>query len=285
MTSAASEACCWAILKRHAKDEIALLRLNQLCRDNDRVSSLVSVYNATPDRMLVLDLSRQRMTLETLNHLLRLANSRSLRKYITALSWGNNDPQQPVLPKRLLSSSFTGATSTAGISFDVDNKSFLRFRDRAEEYQRQQSQSDHRQSSASNENGSDSFYPIPSLHLCLRAPANRGHEMFTADGSNILVHVHSEWERIRLLSDNFRRGKLRGVTGSMMKDVVGKVIIISTSVHSKVIIYYYCLKICPLTRFSHGCSCRQRRTVTSFALLLPGSFERRRWHPCTLCRS
>ena len=75
----------WAILKRHARDEINPLRLHELCRDNDRVSSLVTVHNSNPNRMLVADLSRQRMTLETLNHLLRLASARGIRKYITQL--------------------------------------------------------------------------------------------------------------------------------------------------------------------------------------------------------
>ena len=45
----------WAILKRHARDEMSPLRLQELCRDNDRVSSLVAVYNATPQRMLIVD--------------------------------------------------------------------------------------------------------------------------------------------------------------------------------------------------------------------------------------
>lgn len=92
----------WAILKRHARDEMSPLRLQELCRDNDRVSSLVAVYNATPQRMLIVDLSRQRMTLETLNHLLRLATARHIQKYITQLAWGQNDPDDPIVPLRVL---------------------------------------------------------------------------------------------------------------------------------------------------------------------------------------
>jgi hypothetical protein len=92
----------WAILKRHARDEMSPLRLQELCRDNDRVSSLVAVYNATPQRMLIVDLSRQRMTLETLNHLLRLATARHIQKYIAQLAWGQNDPDDPIVPLRVL---------------------------------------------------------------------------------------------------------------------------------------------------------------------------------------
>ena len=80
-----SAAQAWAILQRHAQDEVGPLRLQELCRDNDRVSSLVAVHNTTSetfsmtttdhpdqreDRMLLVDISRQRMTNNTLNHLL-----------------------------------------------------------------------------------------------------------------------------------------------------------------------------------------------------------------------
>ena len=88
----------WALLTRHAQEDIANLRLQELCRDNDRVSSLVSVHNGAPDRMLLVDLSRQRMTLDTLNHLLRLAVARGIKQYIRRLAWGQNDPDNPILP-------------------------------------------------------------------------------------------------------------------------------------------------------------------------------------------
>jgi len=95
----------WAILKRHARDEIEPLRLQELCKDNERVSSLVSVHNADASRMMVVDLSRQRMTLETLNHLLRLASARGIRSSIKRLAWGENDPGNPVVPNRIRKSS------------------------------------------------------------------------------------------------------------------------------------------------------------------------------------
>ena len=93
----------WSILSRHARDDITPLRLKDLCSDNDRTTSLVAVHslnsnarsrimescsnssmngsrndgnadlgiNSLPNRILIADVSRQRITLETLNYLLR----------------------------------------------------------------------------------------------------------------------------------------------------------------------------------------------------------------------
>jgi glucose-6-phosphate isomerase len=184
----------WAILKRHARDEIKPLRLQELCRDNDRVSSLVAVYNATPERMLLVDLSRQRMTLETLNHLLRLATARQIKKYITQLAWGQNDPDNPIVPLRLRQSPQSSKTTRFE---EADNGAEKRRP--AEER---------------------SLHLIPSLHLALRAPADQGLEMLTADGTNALTAIHGDWSRLQRISDSMRRGQLPGVTGSMIKDVV-----------------------------------------------------------------
>ena len=97
----------WAILKRHARDEVAPLRLRELCQDNDRVSSLVAVHNTedgdgdqSQQYTLIVDLSRQRMTDLTLNHLLSLAASKQLKTFITRIAWGQNNPRRPVQPQR-----------------------------------------------------------------------------------------------------------------------------------------------------------------------------------------
>jgi glucose-6-phosphate isomerase len=172
----------WAILKRHARDEIEPLRLQELCRDNDRVSSLVCVHSPTPNRMLVVDLSRQRMTLETLNHLLRLASARGVRKYIARLAWGENDPDNPTLPNR------------------------TRQRDRTKAVR-------HPKPSSGEEE-----IAISSFYLSLRVP--EGSKMLNADGSNALRKIHHEWDRIKQISDSIRRGQLPGVTGSMIRDVL-----------------------------------------------------------------
>ena len=207
----------WAILTRHARDEIAPLRLQELCRDNDRVSSLVAVYNTVSEanttmtdhpeskenRILIADLSRQRMTLETLNHLLKLTTARNLKKFITLLSWGRNNPSQPVLPSRARTKSTRGK--------HVDAKKTTRFEESDKGERRRRLAviptplpTDH----------------MPSMHLALRVPANKGYEMLLQDGSNALTQIHRDWNRIERFSDSIRRAQLRGVTGSMIRDVV-----------------------------------------------------------------
>jgi glucose-6-phosphate isomerase len=183
----------WAILKRHARDEISHLRLIELCQDNDRVSSLVTIYNASPqsrsNSMLMIDLSRQRMTIETVNHLLRLASSRGIAKFIRRLSWGPNNADNPILPSRL-----------RHINNRVVNNHI------------QQKQ---------NENENETNISIPSYHMALRVPSGRNLEMFVPpDGTNVLIDIHNNWDRIKRISESLRRGKLPGVTGGMIRDVV-----------------------------------------------------------------
>ena len=201
-TTSTSTTCtatqAWAILKRHARDEISHLRLIELCHDNDRVSSLVSVYNASPlsksNSMLMIDLSRQRMTIETLNHLLRLASSRGIAKFIRRLSWGPNDPDNPILPSRLRHNTNT-STNTKNNKVDKQQKQ--------------------------NENENNETNIIPSYHMSLRVPSGRNLEMLLpSDGTNVLIDIHNNWDRIKRISESIRRGKLPGVTGGMIKDVV-----------------------------------------------------------------
>lgn len=52
----------------------------------------------TRNRLLIADLSRQRMTLETLNHLLHLSTAVDVRGFIRTLAWGQNDRLKPLLP-------------------------------------------------------------------------------------------------------------------------------------------------------------------------------------------
>jgi glucose-6-phosphate isomerase len=146
--------------------------------------------------MIMVDLSRQRMTLETLNHLLRLATSRNVKKFITQLSWGPNNPDNPIIPKRL------------------------------QNHHQQQQQQPHaddgvgRSKRHDNNSQQGPVCNIRSYHLSLRVPSNQGLEMLDTDGSNVLVGIHNDWDRIKRLSDSLRLGKLSGVTGSMIKDVV-----------------------------------------------------------------
>ena len=45
--SSTSPTQAWAVLSRHARDDIATLRLKELCTDNDRVSALVAAHNGS----------------------------------------------------------------------------------------------------------------------------------------------------------------------------------------------------------------------------------------------
>jgi len=213
--STASQA--WAILKRHARDEIMKLRLIELCQDNDRVSSLVSVYNATPpsNSMLMIDLSRQRMTIETLNHLLRLASSRSIAEFIRQLSWGQNNPDDPILPIRFRSRNkdpqSSASASSSSYHGEYGNKKNKEFS------QRRQQQRNQQQKQNQKHQNEPSLY---SSHMSLRVPSGQNFEMLAPDGTNALVDIHNNWDRIRRISESLRRGKLPGVTGGMIKDVV-----------------------------------------------------------------
>ena len=156
----------WAILARHARDDMASLRLQELCSDNDRISSLVAVHNGQSDqqRVLILDLSRQRMTLDTVNHLLRLANARGIVRFLEQLAWGQNDAQNPVdLKRRGASGHRTAATIISDVTRPIG---------------------------------------CPTMHMALRAPMDRGYQMLTVDGKNALTEVHKLWDRLQVLSES-----------------------------------------------------------------------------------
>jgi glucose-6-phosphate isomerase len=214
--STTTPAQAWAILTRHARDEIAPLRLQELCRDNDRVSSLVAVYNTTApkseSRILIADLSRQRMTLETLTHLLKLASATHLRQFITQLAWGQNDPRRPIAPALPHNSTANlnkttrfqppaaggdsnDAVSPTGASFDTGLPS--------------------------SSEGTTQTTGVPSMHVALRVPAGKSYQIFLpSTGENALTAIHHEWYRIEQLADRIRSGQTRGVTGAMIRDIV-----------------------------------------------------------------
>lgn len=202
----------WAILSRHAHDEISPLRLQELMRDNERVSSLVTVYNSG-NHMLVVDLSRQKVTLETIRHLLSLAHARKLKKFIRQLAWGQNDPDlRPVLPTRLRhlrhSRSHSGSRHHQHHHYTTTTIKTTHFSNRP----------------TNNSEDLTKSYPtdqiMPTMFMSLRVPAKQGYEMLLADGSNALDVVHHEWGRIQRISEDIRKAQIRGVTGSMIKDVL-----------------------------------------------------------------
>ena len=104
------------------------------------------------------------MTLETLQHLLRLASARDLRQFIDLVAWGKY-----------------GAAKFKNIHTP------------------------------------DAAYP---MYMALRAPMDQDMIMIGSDGSNVLDQVHDEWMRIESVATNLRTGKVKGVTGEQIRDVV-----------------------------------------------------------------
>jgi glucose-6-phosphate isomerase len=241
MTATPSQA--WAILKRHARDEIATLRLQDLCNDNDRVSSLVAVHNSTLsaagdhshaacNSMLLVDLSRQRMTLETLNHLLRLSVTRGVRKYITRLAWGQNNPDAPLhqtntapIGERRHSSRRRGVPYQHYAKHNAVAKESYAVRETGNPNSTLQAQINDEQPTnitPQELHQRQPTYPsiMPSMHLALRAPKDQGLHMLTCDGVNALTAIHREWDRLERLSNSIRSGTWRGVSGQMIRNVV-----------------------------------------------------------------
>jgi glucose-6-phosphate isomerase len=218
----------WSILTRHARDEILPIHLQQLCSDKDRVSSLVSVHSSTyrdVKRMILLDISRQRMNLDTINHLLRLAASLDLRGYIRRFSWGHNNPENPITREQIQNTTMLMKGATVNSNW---NSRYIG-RVRTNSFQQQSATSSNNNN---NLHEPSSFWggavatPLNpdgshSMHMSLRAPRDDPTmAMFTADATNALEAIHEEWSRIELLTNTIRAGKLRGVSGQPLRDVV-----------------------------------------------------------------
>jgi len=224
----------WAILQRHARDEIAPLRLRELCRDNDRVSSLVAVYNSTTettqtqtdgsagssssssDHTIIVDLSRQHMTDATLNHLLNLAASQQLKPFITRIAWGQNNPRRPVQPSSAIRRNNKNANKKNKKQPKVNMPNHLK------EFQMAAALQPVTGAGAAADTDDDpSSSMMPSMHLALRVPPDKGYIMLAAaDGTNVLTGIHQEWHRIERFAESVRRGQLRGGSGQMLRDIV-----------------------------------------------------------------
>jgi len=201
----------WSILARHAREEVLPLPLQQLCSDKDRVSSLVSVHSSSynqVNRILLLDISRQRMTLETVNHLLRLGVSRNLRGYIRSFAWGQNNPDHPI-PKEQVKSKRHGIVGQGKAT-----SSSLRRRTST-------NNNGSRTGMVSSNSVAHTATGLQSMHMALRVPkGDNSMCMLTADGVNVLDDLHLELSRIERLATSARTGVLRGVTGHPIRDVV-----------------------------------------------------------------
>ena len=243
----------WSILMRHARDDMQSVRLSALVNDSERVSALVSVHNGSEtalkriemsseatghplsrySRILVADLSRQRMTLETLNYLLGLASAVDMKGFIKILSWGQNN--------FYASHKQSNADILSGNHFTFDDKStnlpMSPARSVASKQTRFAAESDN---FAQSDDHTISSFPYiqspsvqltkgqlqscPSMHMALRAPSHCNLTMLTATGENALNEIHKMNKRIEMISNSIRRGEVRGASGKMLQNilVIGK---------------------------------------------------------------
>jgi Phosphoglucose isomerase len=240
-----SAAQAWSTLERHKRQDIDPVQLRQLVRDNDRVAALVSVYATESDlpssmtvdhghsannqndhgkesRTIIVDLSRQRMTSDTMNLLFRYASSVDLKRHVERVAWGGqNDPRNPVLPARLRTQQQqqqqqqTQQQKQKGQTHRAPHGSttFL-------EMEAAEDDDNDRPHGHENSGGGSSKSGISSMHVALRVPAHRGCEMLDRHGTNVLPEVHREWDRVERTSDCYRRGQLRGATGTMIQNVI-----------------------------------------------------------------
>lgn len=181
------------------------------------------------NRLLLVDLSRNRMTVDTVNHLLRLARARDVRGFIRTLAWGWNDRFDPVVPLRSRKgigtsgggpgsnpsdlrregSTMSGAARHARFAEDVKEGGGRGGTDNKINGIASASFADQSRGGGRSGSGGVSSSPMrtsPSMHIALRAPAGAGMEMYLPDGTNALDGIHETWDRIMRLSDSIRRG-------------------------------------------------------------------------------
>ena len=219
----------FSLLQHHANVDIHPLKLANLCTDEDRVNSMISVHNsANHENVLLADYSRQRMTLETIQHLLRFQASRRVREKIQDLAWGRMAPGWKMRNHHNANTSaVSGNTYKLGGggvgSEDIyTNVSFANGVDKLKS----------RSMDEDEDNDSGSMF------LSLRAP--RGLVMYNpydvtpnnnnsanGDGevdrqTNVLEEIHNQWDRIETVSESFRQGKTRvnGPSGKQFTDVL-----------------------------------------------------------------
>ena len=237
----------WARLERHAAEVIAPLRLQELCRATDRVAALVSVHTGDQGTMLVCDLSRQRWTLETLQLLLTLAATRRVSQFIQQMAWGQNNPNDPVVPREEeeqqeeeahLQTEKKGKSKPTTTTTNKNNNNPPHKATRFQSSRPTAVTIDTSQMPTSPPRPAAHEPPAPhvSMHMALRVPPmspradnNNNNKasnkttpntMYTADGRDALAPIHHQWERIRALATAVRNGQRRGATGAALKTIV-----------------------------------------------------------------
>jgi hypothetical protein len=232
-----SSSQAWSILVRHAR-ETHDLRLDSLCADVDRVAALVEAYTASNDGSIILDLSRQRMTEATVNHLLGLARSRHLYEFIQQLAWGQNDPKAPIHKQP------TPAISSNNNRDDIEESIASILHPQLAQFK----ESKLATAALANANsvlpskldtsavtmdseilGQISQPPSSSIrpqhmHMAMRVPSGNNHVLFDHNAHNVLTDIHNEWHRIERFSEAVRLGTLVSADNQLFRDVlvVGK---------------------------------------------------------------
>jgi len=193
---------------------------------------MISVHNSTNhENVLLADYSRQRMTLETIHHLLRFQAARRVGEKIRDLAWGRMAPGWKLrnhhnanLSAALPTSHSNYRQMNGGGVGNEDIFTNVSFANGVEKLKSRTSMDE----DEDNDSGS--------MFLSLRAP--RGLVMYNpydaatnnnnntngdVDGrTNVLDEIHNQWDRIETLSESFRQGKSRvnGPSGKQFTDVL-----------------------------------------------------------------
>ena len=192
-----------------------------------------SLYN---ENVLLADYSRQRMTLETIHHLLRFQAATRVSEKIRNLAWGRMAPGW----KLRIAAGGGGGNSHGNTSNNnyrqmstgggVGNDEIFSSVSFANDVEKLKSRTSMDEDEDFNDSGS--------MFLSLRAPRglvmynpydvitnnddnnnNNGEQM---KQTNVLDDIHDQWDRIESLTESFRQGKLRvgGSSGKQFTDIL-----------------------------------------------------------------
>ena len=176
----------WSILHRHAETDVKSIRLSELRthhhddtnNNNHQTDGFVTVYNNNSTTSLsdynheiIVDWSRNRVTLETIQHLLRLCTAMDIREKIYDLAWGKLAPGSRLRhPPNSAGGEYGGSNflSVPTVSFAND----LGYTPRITSSIYQQSNTENQ--GEEDDDDDDEEEEGGSMHLSLRAAANQG---------------------------------------------------------------------------------------------------------------
>ena len=244
----------WSILHRHAETDVKSIRLSELRthrddanNNNNQTDGFVTVHNSNSttsngnNHEIIVDWSRNRVTLETIQHLLRLCTAMDIREKIYDLAWGKLAPGSSRLrhhpPRRRHQYNYNNNNNVAGGEYGGSNFMSVPSVSFANDLGYARSSSIYQQSNTESQGDYDDEEG-GSMHLSLRAPANQGLMMRdpydddtkntknNSNGSNKKKHknaldeIHNEWKRIQSLTESIRMGKVRGASNKPLVDIL-----------------------------------------------------------------